>query len=122
VRATGETGNEPQSRPYGFLAQVRHHAEPAEECLLRRIEAGSDECLNEHWFSTLDEARAVIEAWRQDYNRVRPHSSLGYLTPMEYVEKISAKNLQGACPLQSVDGIQLPVYNPGTTLLSAGLK
>jgi putative transposase len=81
-----------------------------------------DECLNEHWFSTLDEARAVVEAWRQDYNRIRPHSSLGYLTPQEYAEQLSAKALPGACPGQSVDGFQFPVYNPGTTLLSAGLK
>lgn len=44
-----------------------------------------DECLNEHWFPTLDEARRLIEAWRQDYNTVRPHSSLGNLTPAEFV-------------------------------------
>ena len=44
-----------------------------------------NECLNEHWFSTLAEARRIIEDWRQDYNHVRPHSSLNYLTPMEFV-------------------------------------
>jgi hypothetical protein len=38
----------------------------------------------------------------------------------EYAEKLSAKNLQGACPLQSIDGIQHPVYNLGMTLLSTG--
>ena len=36
-----------------------------------------DECLNQHWFLSLDEARAVTEAWRDDYNRVRPHGALG---------------------------------------------
>ena len=46
-----------------------------------------DECLNEHWFSTLEEARHQIEAWRQDYNTVRPHSSLGGLTPDEFVRR-----------------------------------
>ena len=46
-----------------------------------------DECLNEHWFTTLDEARGLIEAWRQDYNTVRPHSSLGDLTPAEFVRR-----------------------------------
>ena len=46
-----------------------------------------DECLNEHWFRTLDEARGLIEAWRQDYNTVRPHSSLGDLTPVEFVKR-----------------------------------
>jgi putative transposase len=40
-----------------------------------------DECLNEHWFLNLADARQIIEAWRIDYNRHRPHSSLGYLPP-----------------------------------------
>ncbi len=35
-----------------------------------------DECLNEHWFVSLVDAKATIEAWRIDYNMVRPHSSL----------------------------------------------
>lgn len=46
-----------------------------------------DECLNEHWFPTLEEARRLIEACRQDYNTVRPHSSLGDLTPVEFAER-----------------------------------
>lgn len=45
-----------------------------------------DECLNEHWFSTLEEARRLIETWRQDYNTVRPHSSLGDRTPAEFAQ------------------------------------
>ncbi len=56
-----------------------------------------DECLNEHWFPTLDEARRLIEAWRLDYNTVRPHSSLGDLTPAEFVERerLNTTNPQG---------------------------
>lgn len=42
-----------------------------------------DECLNEHWFTRLAEAQAIIEAWRMDYNTFRPHSSLGNRTPQE---------------------------------------
>lgn len=42
-----------------------------------------DECLNSHWFTTLDDARRTIEDWRIDYNQERPHSSLGYRTPEE---------------------------------------
>ncbi len=42
-----------------------------------------DECLNAHWFVDLADARRTVEAWRIDYNRVRPHSSLGYRTPEE---------------------------------------
>jgi putative transposase len=43
-----------------------------------------DECLNANWFVTLGDARRVIEAWRLDYNRERPHSSLNYRTPIEF--------------------------------------
>jgi putative transposase len=42
-----------------------------------------DECLNEHWFTSLADARRIVEAWRRDYNAVRPHSGLGYRTPIE---------------------------------------
>ena len=44
-----------------------------------------DECLNEHWFLTLQEAQLVIEAWRREYNEERPHSAIGNLTPMEFI-------------------------------------
>lgn len=44
-----------------------------------------DECLNEHWFSDLGEARAILKHWQHDYNTVRPHSALNYLTPAEFV-------------------------------------
>lgn len=40
-----------------------------------------DECLNQHWFLDLTDARRTIEAWRQHYNEQRPHSALGYQTP-----------------------------------------
>ena len=43
-----------------------------------------DECLNEHWFETLTQARAAIAAWRQDYNEVRPHSSCRRMPPAKY--------------------------------------
>ena len=43
-----------------------------------------DECLSMEWFRSRTEASVVIEAWRQHYNDVRPHSSLGNLTPNEF--------------------------------------
>jgi len=46
-----------------------------------------DECLNVHQFMSIDDAKAKIEAWRVDYNQRRPHSSLGHLTPNEYVAR-----------------------------------
>jgi len=47
-----------------------------------------DECLNEHWFVSLADARAIIEGWRQTYNGERPHSALGYETPATYAESL----------------------------------
>ena len=47
-----------------------------------------DECLNESVFRTIHHTKAVIESWRQHYNHDRPHSSLGYLTPMEYRQQL----------------------------------
>lgn len=44
-----------------------------------------DECLNVQQFLSLADARQTIEAWRGDYNQVRPHSSLGHLTPSEFI-------------------------------------
>src|SRR5215475_5599567 len=43
------------------------------------------ECLSLEWFRSRAEATVIIEAWRRHYNDVRPHSSLGYLTPKEFV-------------------------------------
>lgn len=46
-----------------------------------------DNCLNQHWFRDLDDARRIIEAWRTHYNEVRPHSSLGYLPPAVFARR-----------------------------------
>ena len=46
-----------------------------------------DECLSVEWFRSREEARVVIEAWRRHYNAVRPHSSLAYLTPLEFKQQ-----------------------------------
>ena len=44
-----------------------------------------DECLSMEWFRNRVEARAIIETWRRHYNEDRPHSSLGYRTPKQYL-------------------------------------
>ena len=56
-----------------------------------------EECLNQHWFSSLDEARRLTKAGREDYNRVRPHGALGHRTPIEF-----ARNSAGHAPLNSL--------------------
>ena len=47
------------------------------------------ECLDQHWFRNLSEAKEIIEDWRLEYNHIRPHMSLDNLTPVEYALKIS---------------------------------
>jgi putative transposase len=47
-----------------------------------------NECLNENWFTTLHEARRLIEHWRQEYNQIRPHSSLGRIPPNLFALRI----------------------------------
>ena len=54
-----------------------------------------DECLNEHWFGSLAEARAIVSAWRVDYNERRPHSALGYRTPAEHAAEWRARQRDG---------------------------
>ncbi len=65
-----------------------HYIEPGKPVQNAFIESFNsklrDECLNEHVFLTLAEARETIEAWRHDYNHLRPHGSLGALTPTEF--------------------------------------
>ena len=46
-----------------------------------------DECLNELLFPALAAARRIIEAWRTDYNTVRPHSSLGGMAPADFTNR-----------------------------------
>lgn len=50
-----------------------------------------DECLNEHWFTTLYDAREKVEAWRVEYNHERPHSSLQNQTPEEFRQSITQR-------------------------------
>ena len=52
------------------------------------------ECLNQHWFLSLEDAKLKIADWREDYNKVRPHSSLGDKTPEEFATS-QAKVLNG---------------------------
>jgi putative transposase len=60
-----------------------------------------DECLNEHWFLGLADARRIVENWRQDYNRIRPHSALGYQSPAEFAQG----TIMAATALPKNDGL-----------------
>ena len=61
-----------------------------------------DECLNATWFRTLGDVRSTLDAWRQEYNCDRPHSSLAYRTPREFAAS------QGYGEVESKERLPLP--------------
>jgi len=50
-----------------------------------------DECLNVNWFLSLEDVKEKIETWREDYNKFRPHSSLGDLNPRQFAEQVESR-------------------------------
>ena len=62
-----------------------HHIQPGKPMQNAFIESFNgtirDDCLNRHWFSSIAEARLLIERWRNEYNRLRSHSSIGRIPP-----------------------------------------
>ncbi|HQU29224.1 MAG TPA: IS3 family transposase, partial [Nitrospirales bacterium] len=92
---TVDHGTEFQSRALEDWAYRRgvqldfiHPGKPVENAFIESFNGRlRDECLNVHQFQSLDQARTIIEMWRQDYNHRRPHSSLGHLTPNEFLRQ-----------------------------------
>lgn len=88
------TDNGPEFTSRAFMAWALKHGirhvliEPGRPMQNGYIESFNgkfrDECLNEHWFETLPQARATISDWRQDYNEVRPHSSCKRMPPAKF--------------------------------------
>jgi putative transposase len=78
-----------------------------------------DECLNQNWFVSLDDARRIIEAWRMDYNTARPHSSLGYLTPEEFAAQATKRPASPPTPVAPTTPAWIPASlqeSPSATL------
>lgn len=75
-------------RPNGAWRQL-HFIQPGKPVQNAFIESFNgkfrDECLNEHWLLTLQEAQLVIEAWRREYDEERTPSSIEDVTPMEFM-------------------------------------
>jgi putative transposase len=67
-----------------FIAPGKPTQNPYVESLNGKLR---DECLNEHWFTSLADAPRILAAWRLDYNTVRPHSSLQNLTPEQFAQQ-----------------------------------
>ena len=90
------TDNGPEFTSRAFVAWANTHGihhiliEPGRPMHNGYIESFNgkfrDECLNEQWFETLQQARSGITLWRQDYNEVRPHSSCERMPPAKFAE------------------------------------
>ena len=105
---TGNTGRDPGRQrnrvltsrvvdQWAYQNQVALHfierGKPTQNALIESFNGKfRDECLNQNWFVDLRHARKVIEDWRVDYNTVRPHSSLRYLTPEEFAASVAARD------------------------------
>ena len=71
----------------GVLLDFIRPGKPVENAFIESFNGRlRDECLNVEQFASVADAQAKIEAWRVDYNQRRRHSSLGHLTPTEFVE------------------------------------
>ena len=70
---------------YGVRIDFSRPGRPTDNAFIETFNGSlRDECFNLHWFTTLAEAKVIVEAWRRDYNESRPHMALGHRTPQEY--------------------------------------
>jgi putative transposase len=84
-------------RPWRAAAVHSTPGKPIENAFVESFNGKvRDECLNEHWFASVAEARTLIETWRVDYNTIRPHSALHGATPEQF-----ANSLCGRSPAQT---------------------
>jgi len=73
-----------------------------------------NECLNEHWFTRMAEARHIIEAWRVDYNECRPHSSLGGRSPAEFAAQAATTLRATPCAASQLEQLDPKTTHPQT--------
>ena len=74
---------------HGVRIDFSRPGKPTDNCFVETFNGSlRDECLNVHWFESIEEARAKIEGWRLDYNESRPHQALEELTPVEFAGRM----------------------------------
>ena len=96
-----------------------HHIAPGKPVQNAFVESFNgkfrDECLSLEWFRSRAEAKVIIEAWRRHYNEVRPHSSLDYLTPNEFVARLNdaaPRHATGQCAAVCGPSRPGPLHQP----------
>ncbi len=94
--STKDRSSSPAISTYGLTGRVPCWISPGREGRLTTASSKSfngkfrSECLNTHWFVSLDDARQKMEDWRRDYNEVRPHSAIGHQAPISLLNGSSA--------------------------------
>lgn len=108
------TDNGPEFTSNAFMAWAQTHGirhiliQPGRPMQNGYIESFNgkfrDECLNEHWFETLAQARSTINLWRKDYNEIRPHSSIGRIPPAQFAQaqRLEQKALTNAPSITTI--------------------
>jgi putative transposase len=83
---------------HGVVLEFSRPGKPTDNAFVESFNGRlREECLNAHWFLSLDDARGKIEAWRTFYNESRPHSALGDRTPSEFARQAGVNpGLSGA--------------------------
>lgn len=102
VRVFVDNGSEFAGRTFDLWAYHQKAAidfnrpgKPTDNCFVETFNGSlRDECLNVHWFETIDEAKEKIEAWRVEYNESRPHQSLRELTPAPFALKCRTSEIE----------------------------
>ena len=68
---------------------------PTDNCYVETFNGSfRDECLNVHCFETMEDAKAIVEAWRRDYNETRPHMALNDIAPEVYARQLGLQNAE----------------------------
>lgn len=89
------------ARARGIMLRLIEPGKPNQNAYVESFNSRlRDECLNEHWFTSLEHAQRIIEAWRREYNEERPKKQLGGLTPAQHAELLKKKATAKAVTLQ----------------------
>ena len=87
---------------HGVRLDFSRPGKPTDNCFIETFNGSlRDECLNVHWFESLEDAKEKIEGWRRDYNESRPHQALKELTPPEFASR--SRDLEIETRLQTTE-------------------
>lgn len=92
--------------------EAAHFIQPGEPTQNAFVESFNgkfrENCLGLHWFSSLEDVRAIIDTWRTHYNQVRPHRSLGRKPPAVFARKVARDALVPAFGVARIKGYGHP--------------